>query len=346
MDTPASSLQPRFANPIYDSAFKHLMEDAEIARGIIERLLGCKVLKIELRPHEITDTSVKGAEGVRTLNSDEIIRLLRVLRLDFHAEIAQPGPNEAKPSQSKTVLIELQKGRPIDVRRFRTYLGHRYSAKDGDRNLPIVPIYLLGYNTDSRLPKVTRVVRQLINGLTGQPVNLGKESADVDFIEQLTHNSVVVQLAKTESREDIVDHQLDALLTLFDQKRKLQDNHLLMTVDPNLVEIANKDTLVHSVLRTLQFAASDETTMRNMEAEDQVTDAFAELTQERDEAKAAEARERAAKEQERAAKEAALAAEEKERAAKEAALVAKEAIEAEVIALRALLKARDEASPR
>ena len=67
----------RFANPIYDSVFKHLMEDLEIARGFIGRLLGVKVVELQLLPQELTE---RKAASLGTPDP-----LVRVFRLDFAA---------------------------------------------------------------------------------------------------------------------------------------------------------------------------------------------------------------------------------------------------------------------
>ena len=275
-------LQVCFANPLYDSAFKFLMEDADLARGIIARLLGCKVLHIELRPQEVTlsQPMSSAATLVPALQLEPPESIFRIFRLDFCAEIEQPGAN-GKPVRRR-VLIELQKSQLSDVRRFRVYLGRNYLASDKGESLPLIPIYLLGYNSDKRLPKVTRVQRTLSNGLTGRPVDLGKDQADVPLIEQLTHNAVVVQLASAENPGEISDHELEHLLSVFDQRRQLTNNHLLLTVDGPLQAMAETDPLLRSILRVLQSAASDDQTMRNMEAEDQVQDAFSVVMQERD----------------------------------------------------------------
>jgi len=47
-------MQIVYANPIYDSVFKHLVEDIPIAKGLITRLLGCEVHSLVPHPHEIT----------------------------------------------------------------------------------------------------------------------------------------------------------------------------------------------------------------------------------------------------------------------------------------------------
>jgi bifunctional ADP-heptose synthase (sugar kinase/adenylyltransferase) len=79
------------ANPIYDSAFKYLMEDNKIARMIIATIIGAEVVELVFSPQEHTHTLNGVAQQSFTL-----------CRFDFSAKIkTQDGP--------RTVMIELQK---------------------------------------------------------------------------------------------------------------------------------------------------------------------------------------------------------------------------------------------
>ncbi|NJN34781.1 MAG: hypothetical protein HC817_11545 [Saprospiraceae bacterium] len=71
------------ANPIYDVVFKYLMEDLDIAKGFISRLINENIVEITFQPQEIS---------VRKAFKDEIIRLVR---MDFKAVI-QLENNEKK----------------------------------------------------------------------------------------------------------------------------------------------------------------------------------------------------------------------------------------------------------
>jgi len=44
----------KVANPIYDTVFKYLMEDTEIARRLLSKIIGEEIIKIEVRPQEHT----------------------------------------------------------------------------------------------------------------------------------------------------------------------------------------------------------------------------------------------------------------------------------------------------
>ena len=100
MSEPKSLLTPparpmRIANPIYDSVFKHLMENLEIARGLIARLLGVEILDLTPQPHEVTERQAAGVGDAQAL--------MRVYRIDFSATMKQADGREHR------VLIELQK---------------------------------------------------------------------------------------------------------------------------------------------------------------------------------------------------------------------------------------------
>ena len=115
-----ADLPLRIANPIYDSVFKHLMENLEIARGLIERLLGVEILDLTPQPIELTDRQAAGVGDAQAL--------MRVFRIDFSATIKQADGRQHK------VLIDLQKaGKCEAVSRFRNYLSRHYAARASGR---------------------------------------------------------------------------------------------------------------------------------------------------------------------------------------------------------------------
>ena len=72
----------KIANPLYDSVFKHLMENQEVASGLISTLLGVEILELTPQPQEITDNEITENQVAR-LGVDE--GWLRVFRIDFSA---------------------------------------------------------------------------------------------------------------------------------------------------------------------------------------------------------------------------------------------------------------------
>ncbi len=124
------------ANPIYDIVFKYLMEDLDIAKGILSTILDVEILELSLQPQEtLSETSSE-------------MKTITVYRIDFAAIIKQSD------GQTKKVLIELQKTkRSTNVIRFRRYLAENYKKEDTiiensmeiKRPLEIITIYLLGF---------------------------------------------------------------------------------------------------------------------------------------------------------------------------------------------------------
>ncbi|MBQ3631643.1 MAG: hypothetical protein II949_10445, partial [Prevotella sp.] len=67
------------ANPIYDIVFKYLMEDERIARTILSALLRKDIIRVEVRPHEYTNSQRD---------------TLSVFRIDFGATIREADGTE------------------------------------------------------------------------------------------------------------------------------------------------------------------------------------------------------------------------------------------------------------
>ncbi|MEM9848848.1 MAG: hypothetical protein AAF847_13255, partial [Bacteroidota bacterium] len=79
----------KIINPLYDYAFKYLMQNNRIAKKVLSTLLECEVLELSIEQQEIV--LVDETKG------------LRLYRLDFSALILDELGNKKK------VLIELQK---------------------------------------------------------------------------------------------------------------------------------------------------------------------------------------------------------------------------------------------
>jgi hypothetical protein len=182
------------ANPIYDVVFKRLMENERVAKFLIGTLLDETIESVKLNPQEFTRTDEK--------------KSLSIFRLDFIATI------KTKDGKRKKILIEIQKARrKIDLMRFRNYLGEQYKKEDNVDDqlmvLPITSIYILGFNLpeiESACIKVAREYKDLINKTT-----LKTKS---EFIEQLTHDSYIVQVGRITDRYQT---KLDKLLSIFEQ---------------------------------------------------------------------------------------------------------------------------------
>lgn len=228
------------ANPIYDSVFKYLMEDTRVARRLLSILTGEEILEIETRSQE------------QTLRDE--LRMLTLLRLDFVAVIL------TKTGERKNILIELQKGKqPIDILRFRRYLGQHYTKQDVvdgvKTELPLLVVYFLGFKLGVQYPvlKVNRVYRDAVSGRT-------IEERDA-FIEKLSHDCFVVQIPLLPQR---TQNKVEKVLSVFNQKWvKDEQNNWIMNFQGD-----TDDEDLNLVTSRLHTAAQDEAVQQQIEAEE------------------------------------------------------------------------------
>jgi hypothetical protein len=193
----------KIVNPLYDQAFKYLMENNKFARKVLSIILDVEVEEVFLEQQE---THVADKE-----------KLFNLFRMDFKAQI-----KEADGSR-KTVLIEIQKSKySTDIGRFRNYLGANYMSAIRDVNAiqepvpepysgyPIITIYILGYNLPDLPYMAVTVNREVIN-------SVNKEKLDVRsfFIEHLTHQSHIIQVRRLPEKRRT---RLERFLMFFNQR--------------------------------------------------------------------------------------------------------------------------------
>ncbi|MDR0699483.1 MAG: hypothetical protein LBG28_09760, partial [Tannerella sp.] len=196
------------ANPIYDTVFKRLMENQRIAKFFISAILEQSIEDLQILPQEfiykLDDAKVSGRV------EDKEQHFYAFFRLDFMATIRDSKGNPRK------ILIELQKSwETLDVIRFRKYLGEQYKRVDiidgKETVLPITTIYILGNNLAEIDCPCIKVGRTYTDMLNKKPIN-----AKSKFIENLTHNSYVIQAGRiTDVRYTT---NLDKLLSIFEQR--------------------------------------------------------------------------------------------------------------------------------
>ena len=236
------------ANPIYDVVFKYLMEDLEIAKGIISRILQEEVETLQFDAQE------------RVLPKDYSV--ISLYRLDFVAQIRTADGNHKK------ILIEVQKAKlSSDISRFRNYLGKQYMRKDHvtdqdgttrKDSLPIVTIYFLGLKLSDTLPVTVKVKREYLDALTGE--KLVERS---DFIESLTHDSYVIQIPKLHAS---MQSELERVLSVFAQDHFIDEkgHQIEYGQDPE------KDELLLRIIRRLHHSLAEEDVRERMDLEDEL----------------------------------------------------------------------------
>ena len=236
------------ANPIYDIVFKYLMEDLDIARGIISRIINEDI--IELNFHAQEHTAEKGNYN------------LTFFRLDFKAKI------RVNENDHKIVLIELQKTRlATDIERFRNYIGNQYKQLDeiSDENgevyktsLPIITIFFLGDTLSSTLPASLKINRQYADLITGEVIE--ERHA---FIEALSHDMYVVQIPVLPEETQT---ELEELLAIFCQDHPADDSRHSLVVDEDKLfsKFNNK------ILRRLRKLVEEPKIREQMDVEDEI----------------------------------------------------------------------------
>ncbi len=284
----------RIANPMYDAAFKYLMDDQAAARLLVGAVLDEEVESLQALPQE---------SSVRASPPGPTGELLTVRRVDFAATVRTVAGERLR------VLVEVQKARFTDeVMRFREYLGRHYADRDNydvgtdgrRRHRPLRAIYILGECLPRTAATVLRVAREYVDGVSGERLSEREE-----FVEALSHDCWVVQVPLLASRRRT---DLERLLSVFDQELRVPgDRHVL--------EVDEREIPEHyrPVLRRLEGAVASVEVADSMALEDEVTETWGRMKREN----AALARERAEQEAALAEKDAALA---RERAEKDTAL--------------------------
>ena len=226
----------QIANPCYDVVFKYLMADFKAARILLSALLGEEIEILDLLPQE---------RPIPLNNEDATAPLvISVVRFDYCATLNINGVK-------KKVLIELQKGNnDLDVARFRRYLGSHYDKKERlnriDEVLPIIAIYIFGFEMKGVEPAVTRfhpVGTDLIENIL---FSYGKD----EIVDCLTHISYFVQLNKLPSKSK---NRVSKILSVFSQHWIQDDKKKLVLPDDILQDEETKilvDRLHNALLDT------------------------------------------------------------------------------------------------
>jgi hypothetical protein len=183
------------ANPIYDVVFKYLLDDNKIAKKLLSLIIGKEIITLDYKPTEIRNDTHK--------------KPISLLHIDFSALVKLEDGSEQQ------IIIELQKAKwYVDILRFRRYLGTQYADPKNiyfknDRNtaMPIFSIYFLGHCLKHVKVPVIKVDRTYIDAATGEEL-----SAKEEFIEGLTHDSMVIQIPALKSHRR---NLLEKVLSVF-----------------------------------------------------------------------------------------------------------------------------------
>lgn len=239
----------RIANPIYDAAFKYLMDEPRVAKTLI-----AAVLKID--KSDILELTPDRNE-VTTIKKDDIT----ACRLDFTVRIKTKNGEKA-------IYIELQKAwTKGEMQRFRSYLAAQYTRASNvgadNHPLPVLSIYILGEKVDHLDDAVTYITRRYYNQ-NGLEINKDRPSW---FVECLSHDMVVIQIPKMKPRPDSI---LDNLLTMFDQSKIDPKDKQVLYYDIDDYDIPKGELRddMRFIVRRLETATVSEEVRMQMELED------------------------------------------------------------------------------
>jgi hypothetical protein len=241
----------KIVNPLYDKAFKYLMENEKFARKVLSVILDVEVEEVTLGHQE-------------TVFPDEK-RHLTLFRLDFKAVIKEADGTH------KTVLIELQKSKySTDIQRFRNYLGANYMAKQKKPDkvaeptteyrtaYPIITIYILGYNLDDLPYMAVTVNRDVINSVSKEKIKVKSF-----FVEHLTHQSHIIQVRRLPEQRRT---RLEKFLTLFNQAWCLDEGYI--------IDLQDVPEEFSDIAEYLRGPLMDDDFRRNLVAEEEIDTIF------------------------------------------------------------------------
>ena len=242
----------KIINPLYDQAFKYLMDNEQIAKKVMSIILEQDVISIQSKPVE-----------TKLLDKRRDIPLSR---FDYKAIILTPD------GKQKNVLIEVQKSKnPDPIVRFRRYLGKNYirqetyideHGREITAPLPIITVYILGYKLAEYDTPGLLINNQVIDAVTKNVINYKNE-----FIELLTHPSYILQV---ERLKPVRKSKLEKFLSMFDQHCKTDDDFILDINDDDIIEFDD-------IANHLNRATQDEEMIRKLEYEEDIEQGYDKL---------------------------------------------------------------------
>jgi len=237
----------RIFNPIYDQAFKYLLDNNEIAKKILYLILDKEIVQLQMQNVE---TPVNTKDGVL------------ISRYDFKAVIRD------ETGEMQKVLIELQKYKTSNViDRFRDYLGQNLSREDTfvdekgqtiTEHLPIISVYILGYDIPVIPTRLLRVDNKYFDGIRKIDIDEIKD----DLIKFLTPQMVVLLVGEKKNYK-WQGTPIESFIRLFHQKNIGEAKNIFIEIDDSDV----KDPIVKEIANRLYEATLNEQLQRQMRAE-------------------------------------------------------------------------------
>ena len=234
----------KIINPLYDNAFKYLMQNEKIAKRVLEVILNQPILELIHCQQERSELNNRRSFALFRLNSKAIV-------LD-------------EQGKRQTVQIDLQKSR-LNSELVGFQLGlwpksgefaHVQASQEKEHySHSKITIYILGYNiTEIPYPAV-KIDHSIVNAITNEPLNLHS-----DFIDKLIHHrSHILQVCHLPQE---AHSRLEQFMELFNQD-KIAEEPYFLDLDPVSEEFSD-------IARYLNEPLADEKFCRHLRAEDEI----------------------------------------------------------------------------
>ena len=273
----------KILNPTYDTVFKYLLEDLDIAKGLIERIIDKEIVDIMPLPQEKTGIEI-----------DIKYMAIPLHRQDF--VVAIKTENKDGSERIDKVMVEMQKSPfPPEITRFRQYLSdkyhHRTKIDDEYKDLPIKTIYLIEKPFNKNLPAVLHVKNEYYDRLTGKPY----EGERDEFVDLLVHEAYFIQTAllPLDMKNDLL-----RVLSIFSPRYQITLGKEKRFIEIDEAELNRyKDKLINLIIRRLSLAKEDNKLLTALDIEIDYENRWERLERERNEYKKRVEQERKEKEE-------------------------------------------------
>jgi len=231
------------ANPLSDVVFNKLIKEIPFANFIMNTIMNEELSIHELQPLKFNYTPQQ--------------KIMAVSRYDFEGTLL----NELEPN--KTVQISIYKAkRSFDLTLFKNSEVEQYKKEDEiqtefgkiKKPLPIIAIYLLGFDLTGVESAAVKVARNYTDLLTNKIIHQKS-----DFIERLSHDCYVVQMTRF---NDKVHTRLEQLLSVFEQNNFIDANQ---TIKEYKYEV--KDEQLKSIIEVLHYVGTDPNSRKEIDKE-------------------------------------------------------------------------------
>jgi hypothetical protein len=241
----------KLLNPLFDTVFKYLLEDLDVAKTIIQAITKEEVVELTPAPQESSDYELK----VKYMQ-------IGMIRQDYVAVIKTLKPDGS--AQFQKVAIEVQKS-PLapEISRFRNYLADKYRKKSAvageEKYLPVKTIYLIEEIFNPKLPSVLGRRGIYYDELDNQPYNGDRDQ----IVELFNHDSWFIQTELLPP--DFKDELMYVLSVFAPWFRKSPKDRYIEIPDKEL--LINKHRILERILRRLEAATQDNQVNTSLDSE-------------------------------------------------------------------------------